>query len=95
MGKRDDDAFIDEDFCERVDRVIDDSLLRDNDLKPWEYDTSQEMKRDLSALRRIVENFTKADFAAVCIVAFQNYPMMYMQVMAEEIMKEGDRNGRT
>lgn len=88
------EPYIDEEFIGRVDRVIDDSLLRDESFKVWERDLSTEMKRDLSELRRIVENFTKADFAAVVITAMDNYPFMVLQIVAEHILKEGDKNGR-
>lgn len=51
------------------------------------------MRRDLSELRRIVENFTKKDFAAVVITAMENYPYMVLQIVAERIMQlqEGEK----
>lgn len=96
MAKRkiEDEAFIDEKFCDRVDWIVDeDVILHDETYKEWEHDQSEEMRRDLSELRRIVENFTKKDFAAVVITAMENYPYMVLQIVAERIMElqEGEK----
>lgn len=89
-----DESFIDEKFCDRIDWIVDDDvILHDETYKEWEHDQSEEMRRDLSELRRIVENFTKKDFAAVVITAMENYPYMVLQIVAERIMQlqEGEK----
>lgn len=96
MSKRtnkENEPYIDKEFIGRVNWVIDDSILHDETWKRWEHDTSKEMERDLSKLRRIVENFTKPDFAAVVITAMENYPYMVLQIVAEYIehLTEGGR----
>ena len=80
------DPFVDNEFCDRVDYVVDDSLLHDETFKPWEHNSDDLMRRDLSELRRVVENFTKKDFAAVVITAMENYPFMVLQIVAEYII---------
>jgi len=89
--KMNDEAYIDEALNERIDRVVDDVLLHDETFKEWEHDIDAQERRHLSELGRICQNFTKSDFAAICIVAFENYPLMYMQIAAEGIqqLKEG------
>lgn len=83
---------MDEELNDRIDWVIDDVLLRDDSWKEWEHDIDAQEKRHLSELGRICQNFTKTDFAAICIVAFENYPMMYMQIAAEGIQNmKGER----
>lgn len=98
MSKRNDEAFINKEFVDRVDWVIDDTLLHDETFKTWEHTESEarkahEREMDLSELRRIVENFTKSDFAAVVITAMDNYPYMVLQIVAEHIqhLEEGER----
>ena len=94
MAKRiNDEAFVDEELNDRIDWIVDDVLLRDDSWKEWEHDIDAQEKRHLSELGRICQNFTKTDFAAICIVAFENYPMMYMQIAAEGIqrLKEGEK----
>lgn len=87
------EPFIDEELCNAVDWVVDDTLLHDETFKTWEHDLTKERKRDLSELGRILGNFTKSDFACAVIVAFRNYPYMVLQVIAEEITnKEGKSN---
>ena len=87
------EPFIDEELCDAVDWVVDDTLLHDETFKTWEHDLTKERKRDLSELGRILGNFTKSDFACAVIVAFRNYPYMVLQVIAEEITnKEGKSN---
>lgn len=92
--KIEDEPFIEEEFCDRVDWIVDDDvILHDETYKEWEHDQSEEMRRDLSALHKIVMNFTKKDFAAVVITAMENYPYMVLQIAAEYIqhLKEGDK----
>ncbi len=92
--KIEDEAFIDEEFNDRIDWIVDDDvLLHDETYKEWEHNQSEEMRRDLSELRRIVLNFTKKDFAAVVITAMENYPFMVLQIVAERIMRlqEGEK----
>ena len=93
MAKRiNDEAFVDEELNDRIDWIIDDVLLRDDSWKEWEHDIDAQERRHLSELGRICQNFTKSDFAAICIVAFQNFPMMYMQIAAEGIQQmKGER----
>lgn len=93
MAKRiNDEAFVDEEFNNKIDWIIDDVLLHDDSWKEWEHDIDAQERRHLSELGRICQNFTKSDFAAICIVAFQNYPMMYMQIAAEGIQQmKGER----
>lgn len=91
--KIENEAFIDEEFNERIEWIVDDVLLRDETFKEWEHDIDKQERMHLSELGRMCQNFTKSDFAAVCIVAFENYPMMYMQIAAEGIqrLKEGEK----
>jgi hypothetical protein len=97
MAKRiitENEPFINEEFNDRIDWIVDDDvLLHDETYKAWEHDHSEEMRRDLSELRRICENFTKKDFAAVVITAMENYPYMVLQIVAERIMQlqEGEK----
>lgn len=89
-----DEPFINEEFYDRVNWVVDDVILHDDTFKQWEHDLTKQEQMHLSELGRICQNFTKTDFAAVCITAFENYPMMYMQIAAEGIqrLKEGEKN---
>lgn len=88
-----DEPFINEELNDRIDWIIDDVLLRDDTWKEWEHDLDRQEQMHLSELGRICQNFSKTDFAAVCITAFENYPMMYMQIAAEGIqrLKEGEK----
>lgn len=90
---KEDEPFINEEFNNRIDWIIDDVLLRDDTWKEWEHDLDRQEQMHLSELGRICQNFSKTDFAAVCITAFENYPMMYMQIAAEGIqrLKEGEK----
>lgn len=86
------EPFINQEFVDRVNWVIDDTLLHDETWKKWEHNREHEMAMDLSELHRIVENFTKPDFAAVVITAMENYPFMVLQIVAEYIVnKEKER----
>ena len=89
-----DEPYINEEFYERVNWVVDDVILHDDTFKQWEHDLTKQEQMHLSELGRICQNFTKTDFAAVCITAFENYPLMYMQIAAEGIqrLKEGEKN---
>ena len=90
-----DEAFVDEELTNRIDWIIDDVLLHDDSWREWEHDIDAQERRHLSELGRICQNFTKSDFAAICIVAFENYPMMYMQIAAEGIQQmKGESNGK-
>lgn len=82
---------MNEELNSRIEWVIDDVLLHDDSFKEWEHDIDEQERRHLSELGRVCQNFTKTDFAAVCITAFENYPLMYMQIAAEGIqrLKEG------
>ena len=96
MAKRiDDEAFVDKELTSRIDWIIDDVLLHDDSWREWEHDIDAQERRHLSELGRICQNFTQSDFAAICIVAFENYPMMYMQIAAEGIQQmKGESNGK-
>ena len=95
MGKTEDKPFIDEEFNDRINWIVDDVLLRDETFKPWEHDIDHQERMHLSELGRMCQNFTKTDFAAVVICAMENYPYMVMQIAAEYIqhLKEGERYG--
>lgn len=90
---KEDEPYINEELNDRIDWIIDDVLLRDDTWKKWEHDLDRQEQMHLSELGRICQNFSKTDFAAVCITAFENYPMMYMQIAAEGIqrLKEGEK----
>lgn len=89
-----DEPYINEEFYDRVNWVVDDVILHDDTFKQWEHDLTKQEQMHLSELGRICQNFTKTDFAAVCITAFENYPLMYMQIAAEGIqrLKEGEKH---
>jgi len=87
------DAYINEEFCDRVDRVVDGDLLRDDSWKFWErFDNDQLERMNLSELERRFGNFSKYDFAAAVLVATENYPFMVMQILAEYIERKGKKN---
>ena len=94
---REDEPFINEEFNDRIDWIVDDVLLHDETFKTWEHDIDHQEQMHLSELRRIVENFTKTDFAAVVITAMENYPFMVMQIAAEYIqqLKEGEKRWKS
>lgn len=88
-----DGPFINEELNNQVDRVVDNEILRDDSWKIWERDLDKQEQMHLSELGRICQNFSQTDFAVVCIYAVKNYPLMYMQIAAEEIIKkEGEIN---
>lgn len=94
MAKRkteEDEPFVNESFNDRIEWIVDDVLLHDETFKQWEHDIDAQERRHLSELGRMCQNFTKSDFAAVCIVAMENYPLMVLQIVAEYVqqMKEG------
>jgi hypothetical protein len=88
---KEDEPYVNEELNSRIEWVIDDVLLHDDSFKGWEHNIDEQERRHLSELGRVCQNFTKTDFAAVCITAFENYPLMYMQIAAEGIqrLKEG------
>ena len=88
-----DEPYINDEFNDRIDWIVDDALLHDDTFKEWEHDIDKQERMHLSELGRICQNFSKSDFAAVCITAFENYPLMYMQIAAEGIqrLKEGEK----
>lgn len=88
-----DEPFINEELNDRIGWVVDDVLLHDETFKSWEHDIDRQEQMHLSELGRMCQNFTKSDFAAVCITACENYPYMYIQIAAEYIqhIKEGER----
>ena len=83
-----DEPFINEEFYDRVNWIVDDVILHDDTWKKWEHDIDQQEKMHLSELGRICQNFTKSDFAAICITACENYPFMYMQIAAEYLVNQ-------
>ena len=98
MAKRitEDEPFIDEEFVERVNWVVDDVLLHDETFKAWEHDIDKQESMHLSELKRIFMNFTKTDFAAAVYTAMENWPYMVFQIAAEWSVrnhKEGENNG--
>lgn len=88
---KEDEPFINEEFNNRIDWIIDDVLLRDDTWKEWEHDLDRQEQMHLSELGRICQNFSKTDFAAVCITAFENYPMMYI---ADSSGRDPETKGR-
>ena len=96
MAKRiitENEPFINEEFNDRVEWVVDDVILHDDTWKTWEHDIDKQEQMHLSELGRICQNFTQTDFAAVVITAMENYPYMVMQIAAEYIqhLKEGEK----
>ena len=93
MSKIKNEPYINTDLIDSINWVVDDTILHDETYKVWEHDIDKQEQMHLSELRRIVENFTKSDFAAVVITAMENYPFMVMQIAAEYIqhLKEGER----
>ncbi len=89
---KDDEPYINDEFNNRIDWVVDDVILHDDTWKAWEHDIDKQEKMHLSELGRMCQNFTKSDFAAVCITAMENYPFMVMQIVAEYLvnMKKGE-----
>ena len=73
---------------DRVNWIVDDSILHDDTWKIWEHDIDKQEQMNLSELGRICQNFTKSDFAAVCITACENYPFMYLQIAAEYLVNQ-------
>ena len=82
---KEDKPFIDENFNDRIEWVVDDVLLHDDTFKEWEHDIDKQERMHLSELGRICQNFSKTDFAAVVITAMENYPYMVLQIVAEYI----------
>ena len=82
------EPYINEEFYDRVNWVVDDVILHDDTFKQGEHDLTKQEQMHLSELGRICQNFTKTDFAAVCITAMENYPFMVMQIVAEYIVNQ-------
>ena len=85
---RDDEPFINEDLIDRVNWVVDDSILHDDTWKEWEHDIEKQEEMHLSELYRMLENFTKTDLAVATIVAMENFPFMVLQIVAEYIVNK-------
>lgn len=85
---KEDEPFINDDFNDRIEWVVDDVILHDDTFKEWEHDIDKQERMHLSELGRMCENFTKTDFAAVCIVAMENYPFMVLQIAAEYLVNQ-------
>jgi len=94
MLKRDDKPFINNDLIDRVDWVVDDSILHDDTWKEWEHDIDKQEKMHLSELYRMLENFTQTDLAVATIVAMENFPYMVLQIVAEYIVNKEKNNGK-
>ena len=88
MGKRTDEPYINEELNDRIGWIVDDVLLHDETFKEWEHDIDKQERMHLSELGRMCQNFTKTDFAAVCITAMENYPFMVMQIVAEYLVNQ-------
>ena len=86
------EAFIDRPFVERVERVVDGNLLKDDSWKYWKKLDSKTLEdMNLSELGRRFENFNKYDFAAAVLVAMENYPFMVLQIVAEYVERKGSK----
>ena len=93
MKKREDEPFINTDLIDRINWVVDDSILHDETWKEWEHDIDKQEQMHLSELYRMLENFTKTDLAVATVVAMENFPFMVLQIVAEYIINlEGKRN---
>lgn len=87
----DSDAFINNELVERVDAIVDESLL-DESYKIGSVDEQEE--RHISELWRISGNMDKHELATVCARAVRQFPLMYLHVLGEyiiEVLKEGER----
>jgi hypothetical protein len=91
MSKRDDEPFINTDLIDRVDWIVDDSILHDDTWKEWEHDIDKQEEMHLSELYRMLENFTQTDLAVATIVAMENYPFMVLQIVAEYIVNKENK----
>lgn len=87
------EPFINDGFCDRVDWILEDTILHDDTYKYYEkYDKTQEERAHLSELERLLRGFEKSDFAVAVMTALENYPYMVLQCVAEYITK-GENNG--
>ena len=85
------EAFKNEELVERVDAIVDESLL-DESYKIGNVDEQEE--RHISELWRISGNMDKHELATICARAVRQYPLMYLHVLGEyiiEVLKEGER----
>lgn len=88
---REDEAYINTDLLNRVDWIVDDSILHDDTWKEWEHDINKQEEMHLSELYRMLENFTQTDLAVATIVAMENYPFMVLQIVAEYIVNKENK----
>ena len=88
MKKVESEPFIDKALLDRVNWIVDDTILRDDTWKKWEHDIDKQEEMHLSELCRVIENFTKTDLAVATIVAMENYPFMVLQIVAEYLVNE-------
>ena len=88
---REEEPFINTDLIDKINWVVDDSILHDDTWKEWEHDIDKQEQMHLSELGRICQNFSKSDFAAVVITAMENYPFMVLQVVAEYIVDKENK----
>ena len=61
-----DEPFINEEFNERIDWIMDDVLLHDDTFKEWEHDIDRQERMHLSELGRICK--IEVDAAVVTIL---------------------------
>ena len=94
VKSREEEPFINTDLIDKINWVVDDSILHDDTWKEWEHDIDKQEQMHLSELGRICQNFSKSDFAAVVITAMENYPFMVLQVVAEYIVDKENRDGK-
>ena len=88
------EPFINEDLIDRVDRVVDESILNDANWKVWEKaDLNKQEEMHLSELYRMIEGFTQTDLAVATIVAMENYPKMVLQIVWEYIERISEAEG--
>lgn len=85
------EPFINDGFCDRVDWILEDTILHDDTYKYYEkYDKTQEERAHLSELERLLRGFEKSDFAVAVMTALENYPYMVLQCVAEYITRKGN-----
>lgn len=83
------DAMINEELCERVDYVVEDSLLHDETFK-----YRKEEMRDLSEMYRIAMNMDKKQLAVFVCAALDKYTFMVFQNVAEFVINLLNERGR-
>lgn len=80
-------AVINEPVMQRVDYVVEDTLLHDETFK-----YSEEELADLSEEYRIAMNMDKKQLATFVVAALDKYPFMVMQCVAELVIERGKRD---